>query len=218
LGEITDMSTLDRFRYLELVWSPSEFHENLIGCLDESYVAACRDDRFAGQHGAPRAPTFWQQAPMLGHSKVGRETSGLGRFAKRYVAAEAKGTAANILERWNFERYCDFAMYSQQPWNEGKRHPILLAEVKADPAELLGGLSNLLSIRAPFKYLFAGTSPNTLERLNAFCAQADANGSTDWPETIIHVIEIPSEQSPPSAWNSLRAVASDSGKLEFAPL
>jgi hypothetical protein len=212
------MSTLEGFRYLDLVWSPAEFHDNLIGCLDESYVAACRDERFAGQHGAPSAPNFWQQAPMLGHSKVGRETSGLCKFTKRYVAAEAKGGAGNILDRWSFERDCDFAMYSRHQPNEGKRRPILLAEVKSDPAELLGGLSNLLSIRAPFKYLFAGASPNTLQQLNAFCAQADTSGGTDWPGTIIHVIEIPSEQSTPSAWNALRAVAGDSCQLEFAQL
>jgi len=209
------MSTLERFRYLDLFWSPAEFHEHLIGCLDEAYVAACRDDQFGGQHGVAGAPTFWHQTPILGRSKLARESSGLIKFAKRYLAAEAKGNATNIVDRWSFEHSCDFAMVSKHHRHEGKQRPIMLAEMKSEPAKLLDGLSSLLSIRAPFKYLFVGTQPNTLGLLNAFCAQSDANGSTDWPGTVIYVIEIPTEQSPPSVWNSLRAIASDAYKLEF---
>jgi hypothetical protein len=212
------MSTLEKYRYLDLLWSPDEFHENLVGCLDESYVAACRDDQFGVQHGVPSTPNFWQLAPILGHSKLGRESSGLCKFAKRYLAGEAKQGAGNTNDRWSFDRDCDFVMDSKHSRQEGKKRSVLLVEVQSDPTELLGALSTLLSIRAPFKYLFTGASSNTRERLNQFCAASDANGSTDWPGTILRVIEIPSEQSPPSAWNSLRAIASDAGRLEFTQL
>jgi len=200
-----------------LVWNAAELHRQLMQALDEAYaiISTAPDfaNRWATWRTVPGTKTPVRQAPMLGTGGSGRAAGGFLRFAERYVQAE--GTSAlPASARCSFERYHDFAFFTDGNWYHGKKHPILVAECESRWGELLGELSKLLRVLCPFKYLFID-GHDTLRRLGVFCNDP-TTCAIDWANTTYYVIEIPQSASPPSGWPTFTATVGRTGdSLQF---
>jgi len=139
------------------IWDSVEFHRQLMHALDDAFETLSRTAGFSRdwskRRTVPGTKTPVRQTPMLGKGGSGREAGGFHLFAKRYT--EAEGNAGSFSpDRYSFERYQDFALYTEGNWHCGKKLPIMIAECESNPRELLGELSGLMTIRCPFKYLF----------------------------------------------------------------
>jgi hypothetical protein len=203
-----------------LVWDGAEFHRQLMQALDEAYAMIATVPEFANHWATlrtvPGTKTRVRQTPMLGTGASGRPAGGFHIFAQRYVQAE--GTSAlPARARCSFERYHDFAFFTDGNWYQGKKHPIMIAECESRYGELCGELSGLLRTRCPFKHLFID-GLDTLKRLNAFCNDS-SSCAIDWANTTYYVIEIPNSASPPSGWPAFRATVERNGDgLQFRPV
>lgn len=145
------------------------------------------------------------QSPFLGCGGKRRNAGGFWQFAENYGKLENPEQQFDF-QRMSFERYQDFAFYTAGNWYDGKKVPLLVAEVESNPKELLGELAGLLTIRAALKYLFIKPmSENaTLQKLQEYCENVD-NEITDFPNTSIYVFEIPDKSSAPSTWQKFVA-------------
>lgn len=190
----------------KVVWEPSKFHAKLIEELDVAYRALRKKfpDRFDElwkKNEKHLRKTCFRQVPILGTGGEGRHESGLWKFAEAYCKAEHMAWDS---ERFGFERYADFILYTDGDWFKGEKVPLLVVEAESNSAELFGHLSDLASLRAPHKYLFIDPK-DTLRRL-AEWSKRDVC-PYDWPSTTYHVIEIPPEPALPSSWKCSMATA-----------
>ena len=187
------------------IWDSVEFHRQLMRALDDAFETLSKAAGFSRdwttRRTVPGTKTSVRQTPMLGKGAPGRQKSGFLWFARRYSRAE--GHAALSRDRYSFERYQDFAFYTDGDWYSGKKLPIMIAECESNANELLGELSGLMTIRCPFKYLFI-EKLDTLNRLKKYCRDT-STCTVDWGNTTYYVIEIPDSPSRPSGWTTFAA-------------
>jgi hypothetical protein len=202
-----------------LIWSPDELHENLMKCLDESFLALKGSADFERDWRESRCvegtKTMVRQSPLLGKGGgAGRQDGGLWQFTKRYLLAEC-GSWDNVGDRCSYDRYHDYSLYTAGKWLAGRKLPLVILEAESNPAELLGEIAGLWAVRCPIKYLFITKSDDLFDRLTAYCG-SPAFGVTDWGGTTYFVVEIPPQPSLPSHWVTYRAdVNIDREKLSF---
>lgn len=202
-----------------LKWTISELHRELMASVDEAFVEHQRLPAFdAGWRSGKCVEgtrTSIRQAPLLGlGGGDGRREGGLWKFAHKYVLTEGH-RPADVKDRCFFERYQDFAFYSDGEWMNGEKLPLVIVEAESNPKELRAELSGLLSVRCPVKYLFIARSQDILGQLASHCA-SPKTCATDWAGTTYFVVEIPDEPMLPSEWVTYRADVNSTGdKLSF---
>ncbi len=202
-----------------LLWTADLLHQELMASLDESFIEQQRLPSFDADWRAWKCvegtKTVIRQSPLLGRGGgEGRRHGGLWKFAQKYVLAEG-GTAVDVYDRCGYDRYQDFAFYSSGRWHDGRKLPLVIVEAESNPAELLGELAGLWSVRSPIKYLFITGFAELFDRLASYCATPDTC-ITEWAGTTYFVVEIPNEPIIPSKWKAYRAdVNMDREKLLF---
>jgi len=199
-------------------WSQSEIHQQFILALDDAFDKLSATPNFSDDWISCRSvagtKTQIRQSPMLGNGGSGRDAGGFYLFANRFISSEASAIHTPY-DRCSFERYSDFALYTDGNWYDGNKHAFLIAECESNSNELLGELAGLISVRCPHKYLFIDGN-DTLNRLNAFC-NIPESVADDWADTTYHVIEIPDQPTRPSTWNSITATVESNGdRIRFA--
>lgn len=211
--------------YPPCIWDCNTLHVRMLESLKKSYDALCHEPGFdeGWRNGSTvqHRGTLWRQTPMLGiGGDDGRQQGGFWEFARAYIGEQhgEAAVASLIRDCCSFTRYNDF-QFCHRPknegWGEGKKRVLIAAEVESHPAELFGELTNLLSVRCPFKFFYIAESKNALKRLNDFCCEP-GNCAADWAGTHYLVVEIPDNPSGPDTWKRYRAdVAEDRGQLNF---
>lgn len=199
----------------------SEIHEWIMNALGRSF-AGLRSEAFdadwTNDATCKNSRTKFRQAALLGTGggNERRKKGGLWMFAERYVGEEDTHTSEHnkVDGRCMFEGWVDCVFYSRGPgensandWYEGHKWPLVAVEAESNPRELLGELSNLLSMRCPLKYLFINPviklkRPEDAhrERLSKFQSHPLF---LDWPGTQLRVFEIPKEPRSPVDWDFL---------------
>jgi hypothetical protein len=207
------------------IWSADEFHARILAAVGRSYDELCLDPSFPEAWTkdlvVPTTKTKVRQTPLLGKGGSGRECGGFWRFAQEYIAAESGAGQVQtqitdrvgriIRERIGFERYADFQFCTSGNWHDGKKRLLVDAEAEANPSELLGEFTNLLSWHCAFKCLFIYELNDLLGRLNSFCADP-TNFARDWAGTTYLVAEIPGTPCAPQTWKRYRADVGQHGE------
>jgi hypothetical protein len=208
-----------------------KMHSSLLEHIGQAYDDLSKEDNFKDKWTANNCYFYpskkqgisYNQTFMLG--KGGGALRQQGGFRKFAESIDLKSIYPNNFCKQKFDRFdhiefdkkSDFVMYTATDWYKGHKLPIMIVEVEQKEAELLGEFSNLLSIRAPLKYLFIQIAEENVDaKINGLNQYVLDSHYEEVPNTTFYISIIPFHPMPPSQWTTFKAESTpDSRLLQF---